>query len=32
MFDKIERVEKGSLTIEKNIDAKAFQEDGYVEY
>lgn len=32
MFDKIERVEKGSPTIEKNIDAKAFQEDSYVEY
>ena len=32
MFDKIERSEKGSPTIEKNIDTKVFQEDDYIEY
>lgn len=32
MFDKIEKVEKASPTIEKNINTKAFQEDSYVEY
>jgi hypothetical protein len=31
-FDKIERKEKGSPTIKKKIDTKAFQEEDFVEY